>query len=343
MSWTLLNLATALRLSTCRYEVFNDHHAGPRWMSTADSKVSLVFGNSSTDVFVTSVAEKTGELRTLLKRIGSGVCKEASNVMCDRVEEGKTKIAIGSGLDMCYAHRCLFDKSSVDLPDSLFRIMAAGAFSNLRTTSGQPKVLNIGHGAGTLPVWLLHVLDVRVESVDLDADVIRAAPCFGLFPSPALQLTVADGRTALEQHASGSLALIFVDVFAPPQPDSQAETPCSFRTLEFFQAAYEKLDDGGRLVMNVWPEYLPEVVPAAVSAWTGDGHVYIGEVPPPFGNTVLVATKPVDQRHSARELMWRLPSAPKSIAMWYKEASWTRVGLAQGDIVPRDSTICQKR
>jgi spermidine synthase len=331
-------------------------------MSTADPHVSIVFGDSSTDIFVTSTAEPKGTLRTMLKRVGPGDCKEASNVLCDRVEEdaspargrrlgaGPTRApAASSGADLsaCSARRCLFDSTNVDLPDALFRTMAAGAFAQIRTvpdvkntTDGViPTVFNIGHGAGALPLWLLRVFDVRVESVDFDPTVIRAAPCFGLFPNPALRLTVADGRAALAQRPAGSCAVIFVDVFAPPRPDSPAETPGCFRTLEFFELAYAKLTDGGRVVMNVWPNYLPDVVPAAVSAVTaGGGHVYIGEVPPPFSNTVLVATKRPGK--DAKPWEWRLPSAEDTTAEWYKQATWTRVQITEGDVVPRDADLC---
>jgi spermidine synthase len=257
--------------------------------------------------------------------------------------------AAPAGLGACFARRCLFDRSNVDLPDALFRTMAAGAFAQIRmtnrtnTTDGHPTVFNIGHGAGTLPLWLLRVSDVRVESVDVDPTTIRAAPCFGLFPSPALGLRVADGRAALAQQPAASCAVIFVDVFAPPRPDSPAETPGCFRTLEFFELAHAKLRDGGRVVMNVWPDYLPDVVPAAVAAWAafeqGVGHVDIGEVPPPFANTVLVATKRSPGK-DVKEWSWRVPSAEDKIAEWYNQATWTRVQMTEGDVVPRDVTMC---
>lgn len=353
MSWALLSVIAALRLPVsddspaCQYEVFNDHHVGKRWMSTADPHVSMIFGDSSTDVFVTSIAEPKGTLRTMLKRVGSGACKEASNVLCDRVEDSglvrtrKLREPQAPGLDACFAQRCLFDRSNIDLPDALFRTMAAGAFARVRTkntTDGNLTVFNIGHGAGTIPLWVLRVLDLPVESVDVDPTVIRAAPCFGLFPSPALRLSVADGRAALAQRPPESCAVIFVDVFAPPRPDAPAETPGCFRTVEFFELAYAKLVEGGRLVMNVWPDYLPDVVPAAVSAWTG--HVDIGEVPPPFTNLVLVATKRSRSGNDVKEWAWRVPYAEDTIAGWYKQATWTRVQITEGDVVPRDAKLC---
>lgn len=137
-------------------------------------------------------------------------------------------------------------------PLNYIRSMLGGTLSALGTMkalSSADRFLAIGLGSGALPLWAAQNFPgVKVEAVDLSAEVVLAAPCFGI-NSKTLGLHVADGRAFLAKQPEGTYDAIFVDAF-----DDQRSIPQCLSTLEFFEMVGRKLKpDGGVMALNAVP------------------------------------------------------------------------------------------
>lgn len=136
------------------------------------------------------------------------------------------------------------------------------------------RIASIGLGAGSIPLWFgRHLPHAEVDSVDISADVLAAAPCFGLTESPMLRLIEMDGRSYIEKQALGSFDIIFVDAF-----DDKDQIPKCLRTVEFFEHIRARLSPGGTLVMNTWRKETRSVVITMAAAFQGQ-EVQVGQSP----------------------------------------------------------------
>lgn len=112
------------------------------------------------------------------------------------------------------------------------------------------KVLCIGLGGGTGPKSFLDTYgNINVQVVEIDPKVVAVAKEYFSLPSdPRLKITVADGRTFL-QRTRGKYGAIIMDAYA--SGPNGAYLPYHLATKEFFDIAYNKLEDGGSLVYNI--------------------------------------------------------------------------------------------
>lgn len=220
---------------------------------------------------------------------GRPTCEEQARVLCGPAPGG-TRSFLQAGRGAC-ASRPACDAGQPQL--SYARSMIGGALSFRRTQLSRVAVL--GLGAGSLPLWFAqHLQGVEVEAVDVDADVVAAAPCFGLAGRPQLSLLHSDGRRYLEGRRRASLDALLVDVF-----DAEDIPPC-LRTVEFFELAFEKLAPGGVLVMNSWRQHAARLRRAMAAAFQGE-RVLTGGAPG-LGNLVLLAVKPGGEAPRAKDV-----------------------------------------
>lgn len=209
---------------------------------------------------------------------GQPTCEEQARVLCSTVPSvARGFLEVGRG---ACGSRPVCNAGPPQL--SYARSMIGGVLSFGQTQLSRVAVL--GLGAGSLPLWFAQQLQgVKVDAVDVDADVLAAAPCFGLV-SPQLSLVHSDGRRYLQGMRKASLDALVVDVF-----DSEDIPPC-LRTVEFFELAFEKLAPGGVLVMNVWRQHVSSVRQAMAAAFPGQ-HVFVGGAPG-LGNLLLLVAAP---------------------------------------------------
>jgi len=188
----------------------------------------------------------------------------------------------GSGLACSGAQACEAD----DTPGlSYIRSMLGGSF--VARNGNISRVASIGLGAGSIPLWFSrNVPHAEIDTVDLNENVIKAAPCFGVFESPKLRLVKEDGRKYLQEQQDGTFDIIFVDAF----DDADYIPPC-LRTAEFFQMVRAKLSPGGVLVMNSWPRELNGVYSSMKAAFSDQGSSLQMGVSPGLANRVLLATR----------------------------------------------------
>jgi spermidine synthase len=135
----------------------------------------------------------------------------------------------------------LGDPAHLDLP------YAGSAFTGLALCAGPRRVLVVGLGGGTLPMFLRHYYpDATIDAVDINPDVVKVArEFFGFRDDARMRAHVADGRKFIEE-TSQPYDLIFLDAFGA---DS---VPPSLTTREFLGAVRRALRPDGVVVGNIW-------------------------------------------------------------------------------------------
>ncbi len=132
-------------------------------------------------------------------------------------------------------------------PDYLGLAYTQAAFVGLALTGEPRRVLVIGLGGGTLPVFLhKYYPQAAIDAVDIDPDVVDVAKkFFGFREDDRMRAHVADGRRFIE-NTSDPYDLIFLDAFGldsvPPQ----------LTTEEFLQSVRRAIRPGGVVIGNLW-------------------------------------------------------------------------------------------
>ena len=108
-------------------------------------------------------------------------------------------------------------------------------------------VLVIGVAGGGSVRQLQHFRpDVRIDAVEIDPKMIEVAKeYFNLTEGERLNIIIEDGRTFI-RNTDKRYDLISMDAFS-----GGPNIPYYLTTREFFQDAYDRLNDGGVLMMNV--------------------------------------------------------------------------------------------
>jgi spermidine synthase len=111
------------------------------------------------------------------------------------------------------------------------------------------RVYVLGFGAGRVPMVLHHHFpQIRVESTDIDKDVVDVArQYFGILTDPRLLVAVQDGRDYLAQRAADvRYDLIMSDAFT-----GVGYSPPPVGTQEFYELCHQHLVDEGAVVVNL--------------------------------------------------------------------------------------------
>lgn len=205
-------------------------------------------------------------------------CHEQAEIACGDMSV-RPRALLQSSKDAgvaCSGRQACNPATSPDL--SYIRSMLGGAV--VARKAPITRVASIGLGAGTIPLFWSRVQpNTTVEAIDISADVIAAAPCFGV-KGPNLQLIQKDGRKYIQSQPDGSYDVIFVDAF-----DNLDVIPPCLKTLEFFQMLGKKLAPGGVLSMNVWRREIDKVYTGFATAFPG--RTQVGQSPG-LGNVVLL-------------------------------------------------------
>jgi spermidine synthase len=135
-------------------------------------------------------------------------------------------------------------------PDYLALQYTQTAFVGLAFVEAPRRMLVVGVGGGTLPMFLRkHYPDATIDAVDIDPQVIDVAKKFLAFREDAtLRAHAADGRAFIEAVRE-PYDVIFLDAF------SSSELPAHLTTREFLQAVRRALTPSGVVVGNIWDRY----------------------------------------------------------------------------------------
>lgn len=149
-----------------------------------------------------------------------------------------------------------YDESMVDIAEPLqlmmyySRLMFAGLLF-----SPEPKnVLVVGLGGGTLSRVMAHYFpEAKVDSVELDPDVVKMAKKYFLFKEgPNVKVFVRDGRVHIKSlvRQKAKYNIIMLDAFRG------GYIPYHLTTREFLEECRSILSPGGVVVSNLRPGFL---------------------------------------------------------------------------------------
>ena len=146
-----------------------------------------------------------------------------------------------------------------DRPGELEIVYTRVAMAGVALVPRDARILFVGLGGGAMPRFVRHHLpDARVEVVELDPEVVRAAREWFAFPGPEeIPVHVADGRAFLEAAEAGTWDLVVLDAF------SGSEIPRPLTTRTFLEAVRSALAPGGVVASNLHtssPDYLSMLV-----------------------------------------------------------------------------------
>lgn len=170
------------------------------------------------------------------------------------------------------------DPAHLELP------YARTAFAGLALCTGPRRVLVVGLGGGTLPMFLHHYYPAaQIDAVDINPDVVKVArEFFGFRDDDRMRAHVADGRAFIERTTE-PYDLIFLDAFGA---DS---VPPSLTTREFLAAVRRAVRPDGVVVGNVWDRSFNPLFDSMVRTYQEVfRELYVLDVPH-AGNRILVA------------------------------------------------------
>ena len=169
-------------------------------------------------------------------------------------------------------------------PDYLALQYTRSAFVGLALVEAPRRMLVVGVGGGTLPMFLRkHYPEAAIDAVDIDPNVIDVARKFlGFREDATLRAHAADGRAFIEAVRE-PYDVIFLDAF------SSSELPAHLTTQEFLRAVRRALSPRGVVVGNIWDRYANRLYDSMIRTYqeTFD-ELYMLNVPT-AGNKILLA------------------------------------------------------
>ena len=169
-------------------------------------------------------------------------------------------------------------------PDHLVLQYTRSAFVGLALAEAPRRMLVVGIGGGTLPMFLRkHYPEAAIDAVDIDPQVIDVAKKFLDFREDAtLRAHAADGRAFIEAVRE-PYDVIFLDAF------SSSELPAHLTTQEFLRAVRRALSPRGVVVGNIWDRYANRLYDSMIRTYQDVfDDLYMLNVPL-AGNKILLA------------------------------------------------------
>jgi len=132
-------------------------------------------------------------------------------------------------------------------PTHLELAYARAAMSSLALCPQPERVLVVGLGGGTIPMFLRRYFpQTYIDAVEIDPEVIHVAKrFFGFREDERMKAYAADGRRFIEQ-AKQRYDLVFLDAFGTDN------VPYDLATEEFLRAVRNILTPRGLAIANIW-------------------------------------------------------------------------------------------
>src|ERR1700693_3245586 len=133
-------------------------------------------------------------------------------------------------------------------PDHLELPYARVALAGLALCDEPRRILVVGLGGGTLPMFLRkHYPAAAIDVAEIDPDVVDVAKkVFGFIEDERMRAHVGDGRQFIENARQADYDIIFLDAFGA------RDVPKHLTTQEFLQITRRALKPNGVAVSNVW-------------------------------------------------------------------------------------------
>ena len=133
-------------------------------------------------------------------------------------------------------------------PDHLELAYARVALAGLALCEEPRRILVVGLGAGSLPMFLRkHYPAAAIDVAEIDPGVVDVAKqFFGFREDELMRAHVGDGRQFIERATQGDYDIIFLDAFGA------RDVPKHLTTREFLQITRRAIRPNGVVVGNVW-------------------------------------------------------------------------------------------
>src|SRR5687768_14009565 len=121
------------------------------------------------------------------------------------------------------------------------------AFAGLALAEDIRRIMIVGLGGGTMPMFLRHYYPkTTIDVVDIDPDVVHVAKeFFGFREDASLHAYVGDGRKFVE-GAREPYDVVFLDAFGT------RNVPPHLATVEFLRAVKRSVKPNGVVIGNIW-------------------------------------------------------------------------------------------
>jgi spermidine synthase len=157
------------------------------------------------------------------------------------------------------------------------------AFVGLALVPEPRRILIVGLGGGTMPMFLHHYYpSAAIDVVDIDPDVVNVArEYFGFREDANLHVHVGDGRKFVESVRE-PYDMVFLDAFGT------RNVPPHLTTLEFMRAVRHSVSAGGVVVGNIWGRQVNSLYDSMVRTYQeAFDDLYVVEVPGTTNKIVL--------------------------------------------------------
>ena len=185
-------------------------------------------------------------------------------------------------------------------PDHLELPYARVALAGLALCEEPRRILVVGLGGGTLPMFLrTHYPAATIDVAEIDPDVVDVAKkFFGFVEDERMRAHVGDGRQFIERAPQRDYDIIFLDAFGA------RDVPKHLTTREFLQITRRALKPNGVVVSNVWrPASNPLYDSMVRTHQEAFEELFILDVPGDVNNILLAL--PRQERVSQSELALR--------------------------------------
>src|SRR5258706_7185827 len=192
-------------------------------------------------------------------------------------------------------------------PDHLELAYARVALAGLALCEEPRRILVVGLGAGSLPMFLRkHYPAAAIDVAEIDPGVVDVAKqFFGFREDELTRAQVGDGRQFIENVRQG-YDIIFLDAFGA------RDVPKHLTTLEFLQSSRLALKPGGVVVSNVWrPASNPLYDAMARTYQEAFDELFILDVPGDVNNILLALPRKQPLNRSELAQLARKISAAK--------------------------------
>jgi len=166
------------------------------------------------------------------------------------------------------------------------------------------RIAIVGLAAGTTARQATEVFGpVMIDGFEIDGEIVAVGRAYFGMTMPNLNVHVEDGRWGLE-HSPEKYDLIAVDAYRPPY------IPPHMTTQEFFQIAYNHLNENGVLAINVGraPNDRSLINGLATTIATVFPSIYIMDIPNTLNSIIYASVQPTsanDLVHNYNALITR--------------------------------------
>lgn len=239
--------------------------------------------------------------------------------------------------------RLRFERDGVDQsavvpgdPEALVFAYMRGLTAALAVRSEPERVLIVGLGGGTLPMFLRrHLPRAEIDVVEIDPIVYEVARAdMGFRPDARMRVHIADGRAFIERSAE-RWDLIVLDAYGAD------EIPRHLATRRFYEAVRARLAPAGLVAANVWSDHANPRYRSMLRTFEAvfpEVHV----VAPPRSESRIVLALGVREHLTRQDLAMRAAALGKAWGLRFDLAAMIKRGHSAPGALPPGGEVIEE-